>query len=49
MTARERDVRVPLAAPFKRNHDILTEHGGRDLKPGYEDRGDGCPTAITHE
>jgi len=40
MTARERDVRVPLAAPFKRNHDILTEHGGRDLKPGYEDRGE---------
>ena len=38
MTTRERDVRVPLAAPFKGNHDILTEHGGRDPEPGYEDQ-----------
>ncbi len=40
MTAMEHDVQAPLAAPFKRNQNILTEHGGRDPEPGYEDQGE---------
>ncbi len=49
MTAMEHDVQAPLAAPFKRNQDILTEHGGRDPEPVTRTRRNGCPIATTHE